>query len=172
MTDALRTIMKTFAQANGLPQLERGRDGTYTLLFDQQWIVNITDDPATGRIHLFSAPSLRSDTGAAPPKAHAIDRFAPEWLGMSNGAPRMSNRIGIHRGSGLVLLDASADPALLDAIAFPLWLQDFVDHVVQWADALGDRGDSAPDQDDDPFGPAAPSCASSCAPSRSWPAWP
>src|SRR5690606_10075189 len=32
----------------------------------RQWVVNITDDPATGRIHLFSAPSLILDAVSKP----------------------------------------------------------------------------------------------------------
>ncbi|MGV3654645.1 MAG: hypothetical protein ACO1N5_10540 [Noviherbaspirillum sp.] len=87
MTQALRDIMKTFAETHGLGPLKRGRDGTYTLLFDRQWVVNITDDPATGRIHLFSAPALASDTAAGPVLLDAsadpalLDAIAfPLWL--------------------------------------------------------------------------------------------
>ena len=49
------------------------------------------------------------------------------------------------------------DPALLDAIVFPLWLQSFVDQVAYWSDTPADCGCDAREQYDHPIAPLSAS---------------
>jgi hypothetical protein len=134
MSTALKIILDDFADFHDMRRIRRESNGVHTLVFDKRFVVNIESDTLDGAVSIFGSPgSVQPDYA----KAAALAEF--EWHVISEQDLPFGGRIGVHFGTGVVMLDSQADPAQLDTVSFRQWLLAFVAQMALWESRLGPR---------------------------------
>ncbi len=143
--DKAALLLKEFAQARNISDLEFDEDGGCAVVDEQDRVVHLQIDQSAGRLVVLAA------LGALPPAAHCrpevlYDLLAANlcWAGSCGGT------LAVEPRSGEAVIQLSLPLADADVAAFSLFIDEFRQLSIYWQERLAEIKDAHNDAEN-PF---------------------